>query len=70
MLAAAIVVWCLTGTASFVWLAPDRDAITWGQLVFCIALGSVTGPLVWMIIALKIFIGAEFWNKPIFGKSK
>ena len=70
MLVTAAIVWCLTGIASILWLSWDREAITWGQLAFCVGFGSLVGPSVWVIIAAKVFVGADFWSKRIFGKSK
>jgi hypothetical protein len=70
MIAIVIVAWCLIGTAGFIWLSWDREAFTWGNLLWCIIFGCVVGPLLWAIIGLKNLVQAEFWNKPIFGKSK
>ena len=66
----AVVVWCWVGTTSLIWLSWDREAFTWGNLVFCLVLGGCIGPILWVIIGLKILVQADFWNKPIFGKSK
>jgi hypothetical protein len=70
MIALTIAIWCLVGSASLVWLGWDREAYTWGQLFFAVAFGCLLGALVPIAVALIILVRAEFWNKPIFGKSK
>lgn len=68
ILAISIVCWCAVGTGGLIWLSWDREAFTWGNLFWCVVLGCVIGPLLWIAIALKILVQADFWNKPIFGK--
>ena len=65
-----IIFWCAVGVSSFIWLSWDREAFTWGDLVLCVALGCIAGPLFWVIIAAKVLVGARFWNEPIFGRRK
>jgi hypothetical protein len=65
MFMVVIIGWCVAGISSWLWLAWDPQAMTWGQLAGCILLGGLSGPLVWIIIGFKVFVGADFWNKPI-----
>lgn len=62
--------WAAVGGASLVWLSWDREAYTWGNLFWAVVIGCCVGPLFWIAVALKILVEADFWSKPILGKSK
>jgi hypothetical protein len=70
MLAFIILSWDVIGVAGIIFLSWDREAFTWGNLFWCVVLGCFVGPLLGVIIGLKILVEADFWNKPIFGKRK
>lgn len=45
------------------------DEITWGNLVACLVIGLL-GPVLWLFIGFVILVQADFWSKPVFGKSR
>jgi hypothetical protein len=63
-----MVIWWAIGTSSMLWLSRGND-LTWGGLLLCLALG-LSGPVLWVIIGVAIFIMADFWSKPIFPQKR
>lgn len=58
--------WVVMGVGTLFWQGRGVTPMTWGRLLVTVGLGAVAGPVVPVVLISVIFIGAEFWDKPVF----